>query len=283
MRGRRNVCSDWKRNVVRKPELDRCDIPLRDRILGNVDLLFGSLVSKTHHSERLVDLSQFERLGDTSRSTMKLDASMHIKRVGIVLFNDIEVLDFCGPFEVFSAVRLNEERRREEHSPFEVLLVAERAEPVTTTGGMSVLPHHTFETCPKLDIVLCPGGWGTRRELTNPIMLEWLRKQAVEAETLAAVCTGSMVLGFAGLLNGKRATTHWRSLDWMRDSFPTVSVEYEKHFVQDGSVFTSAGISAGIDMSLKLVEHYFGKSIAIATARYMEYPYPENDQRRIRF
>ena len=207
---------------------------------------------------------------------------MDRKRVGIVLFSDIEVLDFCGPFEVFSAVRLNEERRREEHSPFEVLLVAESADPVTTTGGMIVLPHKTFETCPPLDIVLCPGGWGTRRELKNPVMLDWLRQRATEVEILAAVCTGSMVLGFAGLLNGKHATTHWRSLDWMRESFPAVSVEPDKHFVQDGRVFTSAGISAGIDMSLKLVEHYFGESVARTTARHMEYAYPENDQRRIR-
>ncbi len=97
------------------------------------------------------------------------------KRVGIVLFHDIEVLDFCGPFEVFSVARLNEERRREEPSPFEVLLVAERNEPVVTTGGMKVIPDHTFESCPKLDILVVPGGWGTRKELRNPTMLDWLR------------------------------------------------------------------------------------------------------------
>ena len=148
---------------------------------------------------------------------------MERKRVGIVLFEDIEVLDFCGPFEVFSATRVNE-KRREEPSPFEVLLVAERPGPVTTTGGMRVLPHHTFENCPRLDIVVVPGGWGAREELKNPIMLDWLRTRAAEAETVTSVCTGSMLLGFAGLLDGLRATTHWRSLDWMRDSFPSVTV-----------------------------------------------------------
>jgi len=206
---------------------------------------------------------------------------MERKRVGIVLFEDIEVLDFCGPFEVFSVTRLNEEKRREESSPFEVLLVAEKPGPVTTTGGMKVIPHYTFETCPRLNIVVAPGGWGTRKELTNPIMLDWLRARAAEVETLTAVCTGSMLLGFAGLLDGLHATTHWRSLDWMRDSFPAVRVEYDKHFVRDGRVFTSAGISAGIDMSLKVVAHYMGKEIAKATARHMEYPYPESDARRI--
>ncbi len=87
------------------------------------------------------------------------------KRVGIVIFDQIEVLDFCGPFEVFSVTRLNEERRQEEASPFEVLLVAEKNDPVVTTGGMKVIPEHTFEACPKLDILVVPGGWGTRTEL----------------------------------------------------------------------------------------------------------------------
>ena len=206
---------------------------------------------------------------------------MNRKRVGIVLFHDVEVLDFCGPFEVFSATRRNEEKRREESSPFEVLLVAERPGPITTTGGMTVLPQHTFANCPRLDIVVAPGGWGTRKELKNPIMLDWLRTRAAEAEIVTAVCTGSMLLGFAGLLNGLHATTHWRSLDWMRDSFPAVAVEYDKHFVEDGRVFTSAGISAGIDMSLKVVAHCFGHDVARATARHMEYPYPESDARRI--
>lgn len=206
---------------------------------------------------------------------------MERKRVGIVLFENIEVLDFCGPFEVFSATRLNEERRREEPSPFEVLLVAERNPPVVTMGGMKVIPDHTFENCPELDILVVPGGWGTRKELNNPVMLDWLRTRAAEVETLTSVCTGSMLLGFAGLLNGLHATTHWRSLDWMRESFPSVTVEYDKHVVEDGRVLTSAGISAGIDLALKVVTRYCGEAVARATAKHMEYPYPENNARRI--
>jgi transcriptional regulator GlxA family with amidase domain len=206
---------------------------------------------------------------------------MERKRVGIVLFENIEVLDFCGPFEVFSATRLNEERRREEPSPFEVLLVAEKADPVVTTGGMKVIPDHTFESCPKLNILVVPGGGGTRKELKNPAMLNWLRIRASEVETLTSVCTGSMLLGFAGLLEGCYATTHWRSLDWMRESFPSVKVEYDKHVVEDGRVFTSAGISAGIDMALKVVARYCGEGVARATAKHMEYLYPENNARRI--
>jgi len=206
---------------------------------------------------------------------------MERKRVGIILFENIEVLDFCGPFEVFSVTRLNEEKRREEPSPFEVLLVAENNVPVVTMGGMKVIPDHAFESCPKLDILVVPGGWGTRKELKNPAMLNWLRIRASEVETLTSVCTGSMLLGFAGLLDGRHATTHWRSLDWMRESFPRVTVENDKHFVEDGSLITSAGISAGIDLALKVVERYYGEGIARATAKHMEYPYPDNNARRI--
>ncbi len=202
-------------------------------------------------------------------------------RVGILLFPDVEVLDFCGPLEVFSVTRLDEERRRDEPSPFEVTLVAQDPGPVVTAGGMAVLPHCVLENCPRLDILVVPGGWGVRRELKNSVLLDWLRRRAAEVDLLAAVCTGSMLLGFAGLLDGLRATTHWRSLDWMRESFPAVVVEREKHFVQDGRVFTSAGISAGMDMSLQVVKRYYGEEVARATARHMEYPYPETDQRRI--
>jgi transcriptional regulator GlxA family with amidase domain len=207
---------------------------------------------------------------------------MERKRVGIVLFEDIEVLDFCGPFEVFTATRLNEGKRREEPSPFEVLLVAEHPDPVIATGNMKVIPHVTFKDCPCLDILVVPGGWGTRKELNNLVMLDWLRTRAVEVKTLTSVCTGSMLLGFAGLLDGLHATTHWRSLDWMRESFPAVTVEYGKHVVEDGRVLTSAGISAGIDMALRVVARYFGEDIARATAKYMEYPYPDSNGRRIR-
>jgi transcriptional regulator GlxA family with amidase domain len=207
---------------------------------------------------------------------------MDRKRVGIVIFDNIEVLDFCGPFEVFSVTRVNEDKRREEPSPFEVLLVAEKSDTVVTTGGMKVIPEHSFATCPKLDILVVPGGWGTRREIENPVMLDWLRGHAPQVETLTSVCTGSMLLGFAGLLDGLHATTHWRSLDWMRDSFPAVKVQYDQHVVEDGRVLTSAGISAGIDMALKVVARYCGEPIARATARHMEYPYPDNNARRVR-
>ncbi|WP_405237922.1 DJ-1/PfpI family protein [Lentisalinibacter orientalis] len=201
--------------------------------------------------------------------------------VGIVVFDDVEVLDFCGPFEVFSVVRLDEEARREEPSPFDAGLVGETAAPVTTTGGMTVTPRWAFGDCPALDLLLVPGGWGVRRQLENPLLLDWLRERSREVERLCSVCTGSLLLGAAGLLEGRRATTHWRSLDWMAELLPAVEVVRDRHFVRDGSVWTAAGISAGIDLSLRIVAAIHGEETARATARYMEYPWPESDARRI--
>jgi transcriptional regulator GlxA family with amidase domain len=206
---------------------------------------------------------------------------MERRRVGILVFDGVEVLDFCGPFEVFSVVRLVEERRREDPSPFEVILVAERQAVVTGTGGLKVTPDVSLASCPPLDVLVVPGGWGTRRELGNPVLREWIAERGRQVETLTSVCTGAMLLGHTGLLDGRHATTHWRSLDWMSESFPRVTVERNLHVVEDGNVLTSAGISAGIDMALRVVARYHGEAIARATARHMEYPYPEDNRRRI--
>ncbi len=206
---------------------------------------------------------------------------MSRKRIGILVFPDVEVLDFCGPFEVFSVTRLNEAKRREEPSPFEVLLIAESLEPISTVGGMRVLPHQTLRTCPPLDILLVPGGWGTRREMNNPRLLAWIKKRAQQVELLTSVCTGALILGSAGLLDGRTATTHWKSLDLMSRQFPRVKVDRRRHVVDDGNLITSAGISAGIDLALHVVARYCGDRIARATARHMEYPYATNNRRRI--
>jgi transcriptional regulator GlxA family with amidase domain len=203
------------------------------------------------------------------------------KRVGIVVFPDVEVLDFCGPFEVFSVTRLDDERRREEPSPFDVFLVAEGPGPIVTTGGMKVVPDHTLESCPPLDVMVVPGGWGTRIQMNNTRLVDWIKARAKQVETLTSVCTGSMLLGQAGLLDGRHATTHWRALQWMRESFPAVTVEEKLHVVEEGHVLTSAGISAGIDMALRVVARYHGEAVARNTARTMEYRYPDDNTRRV--
>jgi transcriptional regulator GlxA family with amidase domain len=206
---------------------------------------------------------------------------MERRRVGILVFDDVEILDFCGPFEVFATTRPDESRRREEPSPYEVVLVAEGRDVVVASGGLKVVPDFTPEDCPPLDVLVVPGGWGTRREIGNQRLLTWIAETGRNVETLASVCTGSMLLGMAGLLDGRRATTHWKSLQWMRESFPTVAVVEDQHVVEDGEVLTSAGISAGIDLALRIVARHHGEEIARATARHMEYPYPVENQRRV--
>jgi transcriptional regulator GlxA family with amidase domain len=206
---------------------------------------------------------------------------MNRLRTAILVFPDVEVLDFCGPFEVFSVTRLDEARRREEPSPFDVFLVAEMADPVRATGGLRVIPEHAFETCPPLDLLVVPGGWGTRREVDNARLVGWVRERAAAARLVMSVCTGSFVLGAAGLLAGKRATTHWKSLDRMRAAYPDVAVEDRLHWVDEGKVLTAAGISAGIDLALRVVARVCGEPVARATAEFMEYPFPESDSRRI--
>jgi len=206
---------------------------------------------------------------------------MNRKRVGIVVFPDVEVLDFCGPFEVFSVTRLDETLRREDPSPFEVVLVAETAGPVVTTGGMKVIPDHTLDDCPPLDILVVPGGWGTRTQRLNARLVGWIAERAKQVETLTSVCTGSLLLGQAGLLDGRRATTHWRALDMMGELFPAIKVEEKMHVVEEGNVLTSAGISAGIDMALRVVARYHGEAIARNTARNMEYRYTNDNTRRV--
>jgi transcriptional regulator GlxA family with amidase domain len=203
------------------------------------------------------------------------------RKVGILVFPDVEVLDFCGPFEVFSVTRLNEERRREEPSPYEVILIAERKATVVATGGLKVVPDDSLDDCPPLDVLVVPGGWGTRREMTNDRLITWIAERGRQVTTLTSVCTGSLLLGKAGLLDGKRATTHWLVLEDMRRLFPSVDVIEDQHVVEEGYMTTSAGISAGIDMALRVVARHHGDAVARATARFMEYPFPENNRRRV--
>lgn len=203
------------------------------------------------------------------------------KIVGIFIFDDVEVLDFCGPFEVLNVTRLDEEKRLETLSPFDVKLISISKEVVFTKGNMKVIPDFDFETCPKLDILIVPGGMGTRKFMYDEKVLDFVKQKAKEVELLTSVCTGSLILASAKLLEGVEATTHWKSLQRMKDEFKNVKVSFDKHFVEDGNIISSAGISAGIDMALYIVKRYFGENISKSTAKHMEYPYLEENKRRI--
>lgn len=200
--------------------------------------------------------------------------------VGILIFNEVEVLDVAGPFEVFSVTRLNEERRQIEPSPFRVLLLAEKIDQVLAVGGLRLIPDVTFDDCPGLDLLMVPGGWGTRKEIRNVNLLNWIANRAASTKLTASVCTGAGLIGRAGLLDGREATTHWRTFDFLREAAPNAKIRKDVRFTLVEPIFTSAGISAGIDLALRIVSHFFGTEIGMATANQMEYPYPRTNRRR---
>jgi transcriptional regulator GlxA family with amidase domain len=191
------------------------------------------------------------------------------RNVGILIFDGVELLDFCGPYEAFTAAG-----RYEGQALFNTFTVAEKAGPVRAFAGTQFLPDHTFEDCPPIDILVVPGGQGTRREIDNPAMIDWIRSAAGGAELTTSVCTGSFLIARAGALHdGSRATTHWGSVERMRERFPGIEVLEGVRFVDDGAVVSSAGVSAGIDMSLHVIERLCGPAAAESSARLMEYDY----------
>jgi transcriptional regulator GlxA family with amidase domain len=204
------------------------------------------------------------------------------KTVGILIYPDAEVLDFCGPYEVFATTRLDEDTRRESESPIRQLLVAESKEQVRTSGGLRMLPDADFATCPELDMLLVPGGHGVRALMHQPEYLDWLKRMAPHMDRLASVGAGSLLLAEAGLLIGKTATTHFHSVDFFRERFPSTSLLPELSMVVDGNITTASSIRAGMDMALYLVAQIYGHSIAREAARQMEYPYPDEQNFRPR-
>jgi transcriptional regulator GlxA family with amidase domain len=194
--------------------------------------------------------------------------------VGILIFDQVEVLDFAGPFEVFSRTRVDPSRealRTDEGAPFRVFTVAKTAAPIVATGGLRVLPEHEFADAPRIDLLVVPGGFGTRALLSDGETIDWIRGIARDARQVTSVCTGSLLLAKAGLLEGRRATTHWAALPELEASGGGVTVERDLRWVDDG-VISSAGVSAGIDMAFYVVEKLLGKEVADRTARYIDYP-----------
>ena len=194
--------------------------------------------------------------------------------VGILLFDDVEVLDFAGPFEVFSRARLvpgADSRRTDDSAPFDTFTVARTRDVVTAIGGLRVVPDYAWAHAPLIDILVVPGGFGTRALLKDAPTIDWIREVAASASQVTSVCTGALLLAKAGLLSGRRATTHWAGLDLLASIDPTIQVERGLRVVSD-VVVTSAGVSAGIDMAFTVVETLCGRAVADETAHYIEYP-----------
>ncbi|PAD89360.1 AraC family transcriptional regulator [Niallia circulans] len=188
-------------------------------------------------------------------------------KIGIFLFNDVEVLDFAGPFEVFSVTT-----REDGSKPFIVQTISETGQMIRARNGLKVYPDYSFQTMPKFDLLIIPGGLGAReREVHNKTVINWIKEQMEEVQWMASVCTGALLLAEAGLLDGLNATTHWASLIRLEEEYPQVNVVKKVKFVDEGRIITSGGISAGINMSFHLVKRLAGVKIAKETAKRMEY------------
>ena len=181
---------------------------------------------------------------------------------GVLLFDDAEELDFVGPWEVLTMARKQGDR---------VVTIAERTDPVVAAKGLRIVPDHTFDDAPPLDVVLVPGGQGTRREDDNATLTGWLGKVAADARWVTSVCTGSFLLEAAGPAKGRRVTTHWAAVQELRDRAPDLTVVEDARWVVDGNLVTAAGVSAGIDMALWLVGQLYDVPHARAVQRFIQY------------
>lgn len=196
--------------------------------------------------------------------------------VGIYIFDQVEILDFAGPFEVFStASRVFLHNHPEKEKPFEVFTLSSDKKRVTARADLLVEANYLIDEHPPIDLLLIPGGVVTD-ELNRPKVIDWIRQISASAELTASVCTGAFLLAKAGLLVGKCATTHWEDIPDLRAMFPQVEVIEDARWVSEGNVTTSAGISAGIDMSLHLVSQLESEELAVSTAHQMDYRWQRN-------
>jgi transcriptional regulator GlxA family with amidase domain len=189
------------------------------------------------------------------------------KTIGIVLFKDFEDLDAIGPKEALTMMA------RGSGGDWQVVLISEDGEPVTSFLGTRYFADHSYENCPPLDVILIPGGMGTRTEMDNPKHIAFVQQQGARCQYVTSVCTGALVLHKAGFLNGRRATTHWSALDTLRGLGGGTTVVDDERWVHDGNVISAAGVSAGIDMALYLISLLRGPQTAKNVQHMMEY-YP---------
>ncbi len=186
--------------------------------------------------------------------------------VGILIFNEVEVLDFAGPFEVFSIAAKDNEKL------FKVITISEDGEIVHARNGLKVQPDASFTQELDLDILIIPGGYGAEEiEIKNEKVIKWIKVQKEKVKILASVCTGAFLLAESGILDNKRATTHWMDISRLENEYPKINVIKNTRFVDESDIITSGGISSGINMSFHIVKKLFGVPIAEMTAKRMEY------------
>ncbi|SDO10652.1 DJ-1/PfpI family protein [Alkalicoccus daliensis] len=192
---------------------------------------------------------------------------MKKKTVGIYLFDEVEVLDFAGPYEVFSAAELEDGTK-----PFQVVTLSETGGLIAARNGLRVETEKAMQAAPELDILIIPGGYGaTSAEIHKKDVISFIQAQEKKTDMIASVCTGSYLLAEAGLLNGRKAATHWKDIEEMEKKYPEVQMKRNVKFVDEGHILTSAGISAGIELSLHMVKKVLGEEVMKNTAKHMEY------------
>jgi transcriptional regulator GlxA family with amidase domain len=191
--------------------------------------------------------------------------------IGIYIYNEAEVLDFSGPFEVFSTAS----RICENDNPFTTFLVSEDGKTINARGGYSINPAYGFQDAPKLDVLIVVGGVHTQ-EIKKTNVLDWVRQKSSNATAIASVCTGVFLLAEAGVVTNHAVTTHWEDIPDLKANYPNLKIAKSKRWVIDENIITSAGISAGIDMSLYLVSILYSKMLAEKTAKQMEYRWVKN-------
>jgi transcriptional regulator GlxA family with amidase domain len=187
-------------------------------------------------------------------------------RIGIVLFDGVEELDAVGPWEVFAAWAAFKPE-----DAVEVSCLSPSGKPVEAAKGLTLTPHHGFDDATPYDVLLHPGGQGTRPLMRDEAHLDWVRKQRAAVPLMTSVCTGSLVYAAAGLLRDRPATTHWGALELLAETDPSIEIRPDDRYVDDGDVITSAGVSAGIDMALHVVRRLVGDQTARDVRRYIQY------------
>ncbi|WP_420136927.1 DJ-1/PfpI family protein [Sphingomonas sp.] len=182
------------------------------------------------------------------------------KRIGIILFNEFETLDVFGPVQMLGRL-----------PDYRLVAITQDGTAVTSSQGLISLAHHAFLDAPHLDILLVPGGMGTRREIENLVLLDFLRARSDDADYVTSVCTGAALLAKAGILDGRNATTNKAAFDWVAGQSDKVAWQRHARWVADGKFMTSSGVSAGTDMALALVASLHDRDTAEKTAREAEY------------
>ena len=194
--------------------------------------------------------------------------------VGILIYENVDVLDLGGPFEVFSRTRLvpgMESRESQDSAPFNVFTVAKTSAPVSLTGDLKVVPNYSFDDAPRIDLLVVIGGLGATKTMRDEETIDWIRRASADARKTSSVCTGALLLTEAGLMHGHRATTHWAAFDLLASLDASLRVDRDARVVDDQGIVNSAGIAAGIDMALYVVEQLFGKEVADETADFIVY------------